>query len=652
MTLEDFEEHVLTLHQQTVVDQPWDARVLVTAGAGAGKTYTLVRRLDVLVEREELEAAEILVLTFSRAAVRDLRERIDRHATAARRVRAQTFDSWATSLLKQAYPDTDWTGVSFDDRIVAASEAIDRGVLEAGEQGAPGHVVIDEVQDLVGVRREMVQALLDRFADNCGFTVVGDAAQSIYGFQVSDPEQRAAETNYFFDWLRGTFSEDLTELHLSDNFRARTVQSRVALPLGPRLQQLPRDPDRAAEAAERIHAELRASLLEAPEFGKFTDEFTLDSLRWFPGTTAVLCRDNGQVLHVSGLLADGGVAHRLQRSTRDRPAPSWMAALLTGTEASQITYERFAGLLDTNKNDELVLPEGATLDELWQSARRVARGPRATLDMRALYRALAEGRLPDEITAPEPSPLVISSVHRAKGLEFDRVLVIEPRTLMAPRQVPKKKYDYDPAAEARLLYVAMTRPRDDLYRLEAPSTWLYRKDRRLDRWYLGGRSKWARNGLEALGTDVCHEAPHGARGMHHDAVEVQKYLRTSIRAGEAVELRLLHQLPAGEEQSPPYAMLHEERQVGQVSEQFRRDLCRLLRRGGAALDRPWPALITGLRVDGVESVAGSAAATERAGLGDHGVWLAVRLCGMGRFDWNTDAATDVIDHGFPEESDL
>jgi len=139
--------------------------------------------------------------------------------------------------------------------------------------------------------------------------------------------------------------------------------------------------------------------------------------------------------------------------------------------------------------------------------------------------------------------------------------------------------------------------------LEAPSTWLYRKDRRLDRWYLGGRSKWARNGLEALGTDVCHEAPPGARGMHHDAVEVQKYLRTSIRAGEAVELRLLHQLPAGEEQSPPYAVLHEERQVGQVSEQFRRDLCRLLRRGGVALDRPWPALITGLRVDGVESVA-------------------------------------------------
>lgn len=66
----------LTTEQTTVVEQPADSLVLVTAGAGAGKTYTLVRRLDHLLQDEGLSAGEVLVLTFSRAAVRELRERI------------------------------------------------------------------------------------------------------------------------------------------------------------------------------------------------------------------------------------------------------------------------------------------------------------------------------------------------------------------------------------------------------------------------------------------------------------------------------------------------------------------------------------------------------------------------------------------------
>lgn len=130
-------QHTLTATQRAVVGQPWDARVLVTAGAGAGKTHTLVRRLDVLVEREELEAGEILVLSFSRAAVRELTERIERHAAAARRIRVQTFDAWAAALLHRAYPDTDWGTYTFDGRIEAATEAIDKGAVEGGEYVPP-----------------------------------------------------------------------------------------------------------------------------------------------------------------------------------------------------------------------------------------------------------------------------------------------------------------------------------------------------------------------------------------------------------------------------------------------------------------------------------------------------------------------------------
>ncbi|MEV6044641.1 UvrD-helicase domain-containing protein [Streptomyces xanthochromogenes] len=624
-------EHRLTAAQQAVVDQPWDARVLVTAGAGAGKTHTLVRRLDVLVQREELEAGEVLVLSFSRAAVRELTERIERHAAAAQRIRVQTFDAWAAALLHRAYPDTDWGTYTFDGRIEAATEAIDKGAVEGGEY-VPAHVVIDEVQDLVGIRREMVEALLDRFQENSGFTLVGDSAQAVYGFQVLDPEQRADETDRFLDWVRATFGEELVELHLGDNFRARTEAARVALPYGARLQRAPRDRAEAAGVAERIHGDLRALLLSTPNFGVLEDEFVRSALRDFPDTTAILCRDNGQALTLSGMLADADVPHTLQRSARERSAPVWIAELLASTGVSDLGRERFEKLLV-----DLRVPVGSSPEALWRSLRKVARGRgRGTVDVVALHRALSEGRLPDELTAVQSSALVISTVHRSKGLEFDRVLITEPRVLREPTQVRKKKHDYDPAAEARLLYVAMTRARDDLYVLDAPNSWLVRKDKRIDRWYLGGRSTWARNGIELLGSDVSHEKPPGAEELHQDAAELWRHLLTEVTAGAEAELVLLHGVPVAADQSPPYAVVVGGRRIAVVSERFRTDLHRMLRRTAHSPVDHWPPLITGLRVDGVEGVAGSPAATQSAGLGTHGVWLAPRLCGLGRFRWYED----------------
>lgn len=182
----------------------------------------------------------------------------------------------------------------------------------------------------------------------------------------------------------------------------------------------------------------------------------------------------------------------------------------------------------------------------------------------------------------------------------------------------------------------MTRARDDLYVLDAPNSWLLRKDKRIDRWYLGGRSTWARNGIELIGSDVSHEQPPGTEGIDQDAAEVSRYLTTDVTAGAEAELVLLHGIPVAADQSPPYAVVVGGRRIAVVSERFRTDLHRMLRRTAhSGVDR-WPPLITGLRVECVESVAGSPAATEAAGLGTHGAWVAPRLCGLGRFHWNAD----------------
>ncbi|MFE0421042.1 UvrD-helicase domain-containing protein [Streptomyces sp. NPDC058953] len=616
----------LTPEQRRVVEQPWNARVLVTAGAGAGKTHTLVRRLEALMSDGEdaLEAREILVLTFSRAAVRELRRRIADHAERARRVRVRTFDSWAYGLLTSSGDDGDRGGQSYDERVRRATEAVESGAVDESEAGPPAHVVIDEVQDLVGVRREMVETLLDRFQDVCGFTVVGDAAQAVYGFQVSDPDARAAETNYFFDWLRASYGEDLVELHLPTNFRAVTEEAGIALPLGRALGRLPSDTVGGAREGESLHRELRARLLTCPGFGDLDDPFTLDSLRAYPGTCAVLCRDNREALSLSQSLFEKRVPHRLQRSARDRPVPPWVAVLLGRCGSGSLGETAFRDLAAG-----IGAPAERDLERIWQSLRGVARGQRGVVDLGALRRAIAEGRFPDDVIVDDAEPLVVSTIHRAKGLEFDRVIVVEPASIPELRG---RHTHLDPAAEARALYVAMTRPREDLFRIPAPTTVHLRRDKSVDRWYVGGWRPRQRFGIEATGRDVSREHPPGTEGFEADPVAVQEYLASSVRPGDGVTLRLQHRLPSAADQSPPYTVLHGDTPVGVVSEEFRRALHSSLR-GGAGREITWPEQIDGFRVDTTETVAGSTASADRAGLGRHGIWLVPRMSGIGSYAW-------------------
>lgn len=613
----------LTDEQLAVVQQPWDARVLVTAGAGAGKTHTLIRRLDALCGHEDpeqaLEAAEILVLTFSRAAARELRERISRHGERARRVRARTFDAWAYEVLRQAHPDGEWGTVGFDARIAAATRAIERGALEIGDAVPPAHVVIDEVQDLLGGRRELVEALLDRYQDSCGFTLVGDVAQSVYGFQIDDLSERADETGRFFDWLRCSYPDDLVELHLTQNFRATTPEARVALALGPRLQQLG-DP----EDAGTLYDELRDLLMDpANGMGSLDDEFTLDGLRGLSDTCAVLTRDNQQALVVSELLHAHGIDHRLRRPLEERPVPYWVAELLRRTEANALTEDRFRTLLA-----DIPLPYEPDAIALWTVLRRAARGagPRV-LDLDRLRRAVARGGFPDDAAGPETADVIVSTVHRAKGLEFDRVIVMTPPTLAELRKRYLDKLDLP--AEARTLYVAMTRARQDLYHVAPPELPIFRRAGgwRHGRRYLGSWRSYDRYGIVAEPGDVSRDDPPG---HETDAVATQAYLVEQVRPGHEVLLRKRHNLPAGEAESPPYALVHEGREIGEVSQRFREELFQV-QKVNRTWDPWWPDEIHGLRIDTLETVTGSTAAGANAGLGERGVWIVPRITGIGRY---------------------
>jgi DNA helicase-2/ATP-dependent DNA helicase PcrA len=77
------------------------APALVRAGPGTGKTATLVRRVEYLLEECEAEPESLLVLTFSNEAAQELEERVaDRFGEhVAERIRISTFHGFGVSFL-------------------------------------------------------------------------------------------------------------------------------------------------------------------------------------------------------------------------------------------------------------------------------------------------------------------------------------------------------------------------------------------------------------------------------------------------------------------------------------------------------------------------------------------------------------------------
>ncbi|MFJ6568377.1 ATP-dependent helicase [Streptomyces sp. NPDC091292] len=90
--------------QRAVVDHR-DGPLLVLAGPGTGKTTTLVEAVAARVERGD-DPERMLVLTFSRKAAVELRDRMAQRIGAARAPQATTFHSYCYALVR-AHQDAD-----------------------------------------------------------------------------------------------------------------------------------------------------------------------------------------------------------------------------------------------------------------------------------------------------------------------------------------------------------------------------------------------------------------------------------------------------------------------------------------------------------------------------------------------------------------
>ena len=574
----------LTEEQRAVSEAPVGARQMVIAGPGTGKTHTLVARLAHLVEEEEVFPGAVLALSFSRAAVNELRRRLRASGDDASRIVPVTFDSFATRILANVDPDGEWTTKSFDGRIEAAIGKI----AQIGESlDEVKHVVVDELQDLVGVRMRFVRALLKEF--DAGFTLLGDPAQGIYDFSLedeADPEVDGSPALY--SWLRETYDGSLVERSLTVNHRARSEVAKEAASLGPMVVDAP------AEAGERLWSLLRA----APE------PPSLKLVGMSPARTAILCRNNGEALWVSRALRRNGVDHRLQRRAIDRAVAPWVARFARSAGPMLLSRGQFETTLANLEGD---VPDP---DEVWGALRRAARAD-AGIDVERLVRRLREGIVPDELHATPDSLITVSTVHRAKGLEFDRVLVV--------RSGWKTPFDDD---GARTLFVALSRTIEDLMQLDLPDIGGRLKKHWSDRWLWTGWKGWPTHGVEVRPDDVDVVNPPGTGRAGTDPNEVQLRLASEVKPGDSVVIERVRAVVGG---GAIYRIDSNSGPLGLMNERFGVDI-------GKTTRGKYPRRIEGVTVDSVRSVGGDPLVADQVGLGPAGAWLVPALSGLGQFE--------------------
>jgi superfamily I DNA/RNA helicase len=590
--------------QRSIVELPAGTRTLVNAAAGTGKTHTLVGRMTELVERHDLSAGDdLLVLSFSRAAVAELRRRVGLLGGDTRYVGAATFDSFATRMLAATAPDDMALRGDYDSRIRAAVRLLRQGA-RWDELALVRHILIDEIQDLVGPRAELVIALLTSV--DCGFTLFGDPAQAIYGHQARGAQER---TNVdLYAWICGHFRQSLQILSLTVNHRAETPETKTIAVIGERLRA--DTPDQRA-----IADQIRTALLELPVANPTTARRILAKP---DGTTsAVLTRTNGEALVISRKLFEAAIRHRLQRRGEDKAVASWVGEAVLGLD-TRTTMRAVAEPL------QRIAARSDTTPETLQRLLRLLDPRRGDeIDLRRVADHVRLGDVPEELNDVVPASVVVSTIHRAKGLEFDRVLMHDPWQIGD---------DADPGEENRIAYVGLSRARRETWYLDLPATKILTVDLSTRRWVRRGfgADKWKVCEVEVLGTDVHAMHPAGAWLVDADVLDTQSYISLDVNPGDPVDLFLCHD--RGDVPTANYSILHRGRPVGVTNEGFGEALRRVL---GTSSVRRWPTQINQLRVELVDTVAGHESIGRQYGTGAHGMWARVRVCGLGELSFAT-----------------
>ena len=428
-------------------------------------------------------AAHRLGLSTDRALIRDLSAEVEwakvtmtlpedyaQQTAALRRDPPGGLEPATVAQVLAAYEEakTERGVIDFEDvLLLMVGILLDREDIADQVRGQYKHFVVDEYQDVSPLQQRLLDLWLGRRRQLC---VVGDVSQTIYSFTGATPDFLTSFASRYSGARTVRLSRDYRStpqvVSLANRVLSRSRRGGGALvlpagavelvaqrPSGPAVRFESYDDD-VAEAAGVVEHVGRLRSAGVPLSG-----------------IAVLYRTNSQSEAIEQALSDAGIGYLVRGGERFFERDEVKRAVVMLRAAARTERAELTG--DVGADTRMVLgregwserppaPRGA-VRERWDSLNAIVEladelGAKRGADLDGLVAELGERAAAQN--APTVEGVTLSSLHAAKGLEWDAVLLVGASEGLLPISLAE-----GPAAieeERRLLYVGVTRAREHL----------------------------------------------------------------------------------------------------------------------------------------------------------------------------------------------
>ena len=419
---------MLSKRQKEIIDDHESRCIVVAAGPGSGKTRVLVHKLASLLLLEDVKHEQLLMLTFSRAAATEFKQRLMQLiGNAAHFVEIKTFHSYCFDLLGRV-GNLDEAG----DVVKQAAEMINNGEVEPNRISKTV-LVIDEAQDMSKDDYALVSALM-KANEEMRVIAVGDDDQNIYEF-------RGSNSRYFYEL---TQTEHSRFIEMTENYRslrhivdtandfARNIRQRIkSTPIISMSQEdgevrIVKHPYEIQEKKVYMYQPILEDVTRL--LGSNASKEADASSRKKNETISILTQTNEEAVIMLALLHSHGIKAKLVQSMDG--LRFWNLA-----EVRYFLKKIDQGIKETKSP--------IILDDIWETTKQLTFQKYATSQAlpylrrslqifeqtnRAKYysdlREFVFESSVEDFCDISKSDIVVSTIHKAKGHEFDHVLML------------------------------------------------------------------------------------------------------------------------------------------------------------------------------------------------------------------------------------
>ena len=422
----------LSKTQLEIISDDNSRYIVVSAGPGSGKTRVLVHKLASLLLLEDVKHEQLLMLTFSRAAAIEFKQKLyNLIGNAANFIEIKTFHSYSFDLLGKIGSIKESENVVCD-----AVKIINEGDVDLGKI-TKTVLVIDEAQDMDIHEFQLVEALMRR-NDDMRVIAVGDDDQNIFQFRGSD-------SKFFKSFV---VEYGAKQYSLIDNYRSCqsivSFSNQFAKSISERIKRN----DIIAVTSKMGEVKLiKHSGTDMEQ--ALVDDFLSAKV---DGSTCLLTSTNNEALVILGILKHLSIPAKLIQSNDGfdiydiMEIRSFLKKLSDENTSPVISTESWNNAvkaLQEQYRDSSCLPLVMnilnTFDETYNKKYRT--------DLEVF---LHEARIAD-FYSNEKNVVTISTMHKSKGMEFDNVYILMSYSIMQTDE------------EKRVLYVGMTRAKNRLH---------------------------------------------------------------------------------------------------------------------------------------------------------------------------------------------